>query len=262
MYTIERIENHSFFSDPLGPGSVVLDLGLNRGVFAVEVIKRFKSRVIGLEPAPDLFMNLPASPLLEAHNMAIGDSPNVVLSLNESSCSSAHPSLKEPEARQIEVAGISLDSLLDAEELSVIALGKVDIEGAEIDMFLGASDSALLAFRQLTVEFHDFLDPALAASVDKVIRRLCTGLGFRRIEFSRGREDVLFLNSAFPIGRVELALTRGPVKYLRGIKRMAARKGRKGFLNQLVETGIPQRQVAPARIETSHASLLPEATVL
>lgn len=105
-------------------------------------------------------------------------------------------------------------------ELEQVDLCKVDIEGAEIEMLLGASKQTLLKMQQITIEFHDFLDPALVPYVQSVMRRLCHELKFRRIRLSRGNQDVLLLNPRFNISPWELALARGPVKYSRGVGRI------------------------------------------
>lgn len=49
---------------------------------------------------------------------------------------------------------------------------KVDIEGAEIDLFLKADNETLLSVRQFTVEFHDFWYPELRDGTEQVKDRM------------------------------------------------------------------------------------------
>jgi hypothetical protein len=70
---------------------------------------------------------------------------------------------------------------------------KVDIEGAEISVFESLSDSELLSFRQITVEFHEFLDDSLKYATYKTISRI-RRLGFKMIVTSTEKfSEVLFL---------------------------------------------------------------------
>ena len=88
----------------------------------------------------------------------------------------------------------SLGRFLAEAGLQAADLLKVDIEGAELDLFEAATVAELRCFRQITVEFHDFLWPEQAIRVDRAKRRLVLA-GFRRIDFSLDSSEVLFVRA-------------------------------------------------------------------
>jgi len=221
---VERIENHSFLTEPLVFGAVVLDLGLNEGNFAVALAERFGCTVFGVEPVPMLFAALPRHPRLTVSQRAItGDGAPVELHLNESSCATITPSMATPGVTTVTVDSVTLAALMDEYGVDEAALVKVDIEGAEIAMFDEADDATLSRVGQFTVEFHDFLDPAQAHSVERVSDRLIDA-GFRRVRFSRNNTDVLFVNPRLvSFGPFKQVSVRARYKYPRGVARVVAR---------------------------------------
>jgi FkbM family methyltransferase len=75
-------------------------------------------------------------------------------------------------ARQIEVEVISLQELLRLAGIQRVDLLKVDIEGAEWDLLERFEQQLAERVAQLTVEFHDFLDPSLRHRTERCIARL------------------------------------------------------------------------------------------
>ena len=94
---------------------------------------------------------------------------------------------------------------------------KLDIEGAELDVFEGAAADELRRFRQITVEFHDFVWPEQAVRVGRAMA-LMEAAGFRRINFSRDNTDVLFVRRDLLAWPAWLWL-RFVVRNLRGLRR-------------------------------------------
>jgi FkbM family methyltransferase len=224
MVRIATVEHHSFVSDWLSPSSVVVDLGVNTGGFAMHMIKR-GCAVFGVEPLVDLTRELPPHPRLLVEPVAItGGESEVDLYVNPSRCASL--GLVEKGAVAVRVPGSTFEDLLDRWGVRKVDLVKADIEGAEIAMFDSTSDEALLRCLQITVEFHDFLDPAMVGDVARVSLRL-RKLGFDRISFSKYTQgDVLFVNPARRLGQVERATVLVRDKYLRGVVRHVRRRGR------------------------------------
>jgi FkbM family methyltransferase len=222
MVRIATIEHHSFVSDWLGPTSVVVDLGVNTGGFSMDMITR-GCTVYGVEPLVELTSTLAPHPRLHVEPVAItGGESEVDLFLNPSRCASLE--LVERGALSVTVPGCTLERLLDDWQLGKADLLKVDIEGAEIAMFDTTRDEVILRFRQITVEFHDFIDLRLGDDVARVCQRMAR-LGFDRITFSRYTNgDVLFLNPACGLGRVDRATVLVWDKYVRGAVRHARRR--------------------------------------
>jgi hypothetical protein len=61
-----KVGDHSFVASGFGPRSVVLDLGLNSGHWALAMIGAFGCTVYGVEPVPLLFDSLPSNERLIA----------------------------------------------------------------------------------------------------------------------------------------------------------------------------------------------------
>ena len=94
----------------------------------------------------------------------------------------------------IKVEGLSLDEFLKMESIPQIDLLKVDIEGAEIEVFNSCSDAILRSIDQITVEFHEWVGGSSKTEVKDVVSRL-QALGFFVFKLSRANfSDVLFVH--------------------------------------------------------------------
>jgi FkbM family methyltransferase len=189
---VERIALHSFAPILLGPGSMVVDLGGNRGEFSTKIIDRFGCCVLAVEPVPALYEAFPKRDRLTVvHAAATGAPGEVQINVNPSQCASIH--LVEPGAVAATVRAVSLPQLLSDHDISSVDLLKVDIEGAELELFAATPDAVLLSCRQTTMEFHELPDIDSSAQNDAIVDRLA-GLGFQ-IFRSNDMTDVLFLHS-------------------------------------------------------------------
>lgn len=193
------------------------------------MIAKFGCRVVGVEPVPELFEKLPVSDHLLVHRLAItSDGSPAAMYVEEGGDAANSESATICEglsrgASSVRVDGITLEQLLDRHRLDRVSLAKVDIEGAEIPMLDTASTRTLRRVDQFSVEFHDFLDPALGQSVDRIKERLRSA-GFAQFTFSRGNTDVLFVNREHirfePAIRLAMAVF---YKYPRGVRRRLRR---------------------------------------
>ncbi len=229
MPALAEIDGHTFYLPALGPASVVFDLGAAGGTFSTTVRRLAGCRCIAAEPSPTVFADLSALPGIETHHVALAgrDGP---LAMEVGGHGAQGYWLRQSDragaldAGAVQVEGVTFETLKARAGVDFVDLIKLDIEGAEFDVFAAASDAALARVGQWSVEFHDFLDPSLAPKVAEVIRRL-EGLGFEAIVMTRrGHGDVLFLNRAhLGLDAWQLFCMRWPLKYGRGIRRMLAR---------------------------------------
>lgn len=223
---IARVAEHSFLEAPLAlGGAIVVDLGCHRGGFAVEMIREYSASVYAVEPVPQLFAALPRLPGLNVEQVAmVGSSAVTVdLLLNRGSCATVDARLGEPGVEVVSVPARRLDELLAAHGLDHVDLLKVDIEGSELEVLDGTPERVLSTISQISVEYHDFVDAALAPQVAASHRRLLD-LGFWSMAFSRGHQDVLYVNSSrLPMGWLDQAWINVRYRYLRGIGRVLAR---------------------------------------
>ncbi|WP_159726767.1 FkbM family methyltransferase [Methylosinus sp. Ce-a6] len=222
---VQRVCDHSFIADGLTQDHVVVDLGMNQGAFASWIVANTPARVFGVEPAPGLFEALPRHDRIKSLQLAVGGGPgSLELQLYASHCASFVAGLVPAAAeRSVVVEVIDFDGLMRAFALDRINLLKVDIEGAELDMFATLPVAYLKNIDQMTIEFHDFLQPEQRAEVEKIIVRLRKN-GFFVMNFgNRVYTDVLALNRAtWRLGWLDVAQLYF-VKYWRGAKRLLSR---------------------------------------
>ena len=218
---VDRVADHSFVANGLGSTSVIVDLGVNHGAFALPLARVFGCRVYGVEPVAELAAQLPREPRVEIDVAAIaGSDGTATIFDNAERCATAVTTLAESGAGTREVPALTLVTFFDRHEIDRVDLLKVDIEGAEIDALLAAPREVLVRIAQITIEFHDCLEAAPADGTARVDRKL-RDVGFNRIAFSRDTTDVLYLNAAViplsPLARLYLLVR---YKYPRGIGRM------------------------------------------
>jgi FkbM family methyltransferase len=221
MLRIERIHGHAAVVDWLDADSVVFDLGASRGRFALAAIERLGCRVVSVEPVAALHATLPEHARLRTEHAALTARPGTAVvrpGADDESATVAAAGDGEP------VAGTTLAELLDRYEVARAALVKLDVEGAELDVLETAAPGTLARIEQLTVEFHDFLDPETRPRVLAVDRRL-RGLGFHRVRVSRDRSDMLYVNTSLhPLGRLERLWLLVRYRYVWGAARVLRKR--------------------------------------
>lgn len=214
---------HSFFADLIRPDGVVFDFGVNDGGFARLVAPHCR-RVIGFEPDPTWGggrLSLPPNVLIVPKAVA-AKSGTIPFHVNEGMCSSLH--FAEAETKTVEVEAVTLADALAMEPGSRIDLIKMDIEGEELAILDSAPAELFARVAQMTVEFHDFLDPASVPAIRAVIARM-EGMGFHAIRFSwNSYGDLLFINQRLvPLSTSQRAWVRLRHKYARGVARVMRR---------------------------------------
>lgn len=224
---VSKIEGHSFFTKNLNSRSVLVDLGVNEGNFSKNLIATFNLKSYGVEAEKYIYHNfLTGKDNLFVLNAAITDfNGKIPINRVEGLCSTViNTNLHEISDDSVEA--ITFDKFKSFFKLDVIDLIKFDIEGSEIAVFSNCSDKEILNWKQITIEFHDFIFPELRKDVSKIQDRL-KKLGFQEIKFSLDNTDVVYLNkNYFRISFPSILLTLLIFKYLRGIKRMYRRISR------------------------------------
>src|SRR5262245_381646 len=175
--SIEVIETHTILPDVVSPGSVVVDCGANVGRFSLEMIRRFGCLCYAIEAAPDTFKKIPATENLHRYNFALCRADKLVtMSIDEDITRSTIK--HESKENTVTVQGRWLGEFL-AGELSgkVVDVGKMDIEGAELEGIASLEDDHIRRVGQWTIEFHDFLGMMSVSDVTQCVERIA-GLGF------------------------------------------------------------------------------------
>jgi len=193
-----KIVHHSLCPALLCKRSVVVDLGANLGFFASEVASRFGCSLYAVEASPDTFSRIQEEARVQKFNFAIcGTSGYAALSISTNPEATSLKRLVGCDyTHSIEVPALTLDGFLKSHNVSRVDLLKLDIEGAEIEVFDSCSDAFLRTIDQITVEFHEWLGVSSAAEVENVIHRL-KNLGFFCFDLVRANHsDVLFINAS------------------------------------------------------------------
>jgi FkbM family methyltransferase len=168
-----NVLGHTFSRALLSGGNrIVIDCGANKGEFARYCAENLRARVISFEADPDLAELLPKIPGVTFENKAIVGRPGPVdIHQVDGLCSSArfHTAARH---KVVTVPGVTLDNLFDEHGLGSVDLLKLDIEGAELDVLEGLSVDSLSRIRQISCEFHDFLNPADRPRIRSLLKRL------------------------------------------------------------------------------------------
>jgi len=195
--TLDRIEGHTFVNTWLKGGSNVVDLGMNRGQFARTIQRKYNCNVVGVEANPFLVEEFNKSGLARCFNLAISAHKGLVrffIDPHNSEASSLTVA-DESSLRPVDVDGVPFAEFYEAQSTREVDLLKIDIEGAEIDLFEGVEPSIFAQTKQICVEFHSFLHPEHLPAIRRIIARMQAG-GFHCCDFSTQYVDVLFLNGS------------------------------------------------------------------
>ncbi len=188
---LKKICGHTFIGDKLRKDSIVVDLGANKGEFTEKISKKYRCAVYAIEPIPELFTAIKKTENVVAMQGAITGKDEIeTIYVPEDRCATLLRG--GPSERAIEVQGYTIGRFLSINGIGNIDLMKVDIEGAEIDLFKALSKDDLQKIVQCTVEFHDFLYPDLKDEVEEMKKKLVSA-GFYCIPFSLNNGDVLFV---------------------------------------------------------------------
>jgi FkbM family methyltransferase len=224
---LPEICGHTFYRPPIGPGSVVVDLGAHQGAFSQAMIELYGSTHHAVEAVPQNCEEIPKLPGMYVHNYAITDHEGPIR-LNIAERPTPWGSVQNLGQTYysdfVETAGIRLVTFLSHHRIGAIDLLKVDIEGEEFGLFETTDDETLKSIAQITVEFHDFLNPEKSPAVGNIIERL-ENLGFTPLIMTKNfHGDTLFINRArIPINDLQIGYFRSVLKYGRGIRRMLGR---------------------------------------
>ncbi|MDZ4401086.1 FkbM family methyltransferase [Prosthecobacter sp.] len=171
---------------------VVFDFGVNNGGFARLVAPKC-ARVVGFEADPTWLgrVSLPANVRVLPQALA-AKAGTLRFHVNQATCSSLHYS--DVGAETVEVPAVTLADALALEPAARIDLIKMDIEGEEVAVLRDAPSELFARVGQMTVEFHDFLDPSSLPAILEVIERM-KSLGFLVFKMSwHSYGDMLFVN--------------------------------------------------------------------
>lgn len=197
---LKQIAEHSFFDDKFGSEIIVIDIGACRGEFINEMDKAYKMRKgILVEANPVLYKQLLNKENYVVYNNAVAKDDDTIITFYEDHKAAYVGSCVFNYFNGIphKIKSISLETLIISNDIDVVDILKIDVEGSEYEILENISEDVLQKINQITVEFHDFIDPKLKPYTKNIINRM-EASGYKSIskstEYMNGSEhyDVLF----------------------------------------------------------------------
>jgi len=179
----------------------IVDIGANVGEFSMGMIREHSSLcVLAIEPSPKeyaaLSKNLMHVPLAQTENLALRKERTTLkfFHKNQTGDSSLLPGESTKNFSVVQVD--TLDSLTKKYDIRKILILKLEAEGAEPEILLGAIETLKLV-KYVTADLGPERGPSQERTYEKC-RDLLKGAGFEEIGTPPGsREVYLFRNSAF-----------------------------------------------------------------
>lgn len=191
---LTTIRNHTIYLPAIRKNGVVLDLGAHKGEFSIAMSKKFGSSCYLIEANPELFDQIQVTENNQKFNYAIsGEDKPIQFFIGDNAEASSIKKTSDNINEVVTIDGIRLDTFISRCGLNQIDLLKMDIEGAEFDLFNTIDEKTLLSIRQITVEFHDWVLGNYSEVVS--LRKRLKKLGFVSVKFTRKNTDVLFINT-------------------------------------------------------------------
>lgn len=135
------LATHGLFSNSISSNSTVVDLGAHRGEFSLAVQKKFKARVIAVEPSSSLIPQLRTLQGIELVHAAVTDfDGSIWLNLDANPQASTVRTTNASFVGKEEVRALTLVSLIQELRIHSIDVLKVDIEGSEVELIRSLPD--------------------------------------------------------------------------------------------------------------------------
>ncbi len=193
-----EINGHGLIEDFLTKGSVVIDLGANKGSFSKQISTLYGCRVYAVEASPITFDETYASDLVQKFNFAIcSQEKPIQINISDNSEATSLFILDNCEYKDaVTIQGISLEGFISRFSIQSPVTLKLDVEGAELEILKNTRADILRTFSQITVEFHEWLGIGSIPEIEAIIKKM-KAIGFYHFKLSRTNHgNDLFVNSA------------------------------------------------------------------
>ncbi len=204
----EMIREEEFISALDLSGETVYDIGADQGIYTLFFARKVgeNGRVVTFEPNPVSYAHVVTNvelnkfPNVEVRNVAIGDKPGKVtfaFPAKDPGRGTAdelirEQILKEPGSQAVEVNVEALDNLIDRAALPKPTFAKIDVEGFELQVLKGMSDTLTSSRPRLFIEIHG---ADMKAKTDNIrqVGSFLLDLGYR-IHHVESRRDITHVN--------------------------------------------------------------------
>jgi FkbM family methyltransferase len=172
---------------------IIVDLGACMGEFTNEMNKLYKvKKSIMVEANPTNFYKLENKENYVLYNKVIASENDKIVEFYEDSNSPYNGSNHFNYFNGIkhEIKSITLEKIIEENNLEYIDILKVDIEGSEYDVMPNIKDETYSIIRQITIEFHDFIDVNLKSKTQEIINKL------KNLGFSHVSKPIVYMNNS------------------------------------------------------------------
>ncbi|GAA0880877.1 hypothetical protein GCM10009119_38470 [Algoriphagus jejuensis] len=175
FYQIFIEENYYFFPEGFAP-KIIIDAGANVGYSAIWFSERFvSSKIIALEPEINNFKILKSNTEnwkdIVCVDQALWFEDSELFFKNPKGLSWSFEITSKPNSSSPKVRAISIPSLMHDHKIEKIDLLKIDIEGAEYELFNNSPDLWLPFVESIFIETHDKKIPGTSDLVDAVLKK-------------------------------------------------------------------------------------------
>jgi FkbM family methyltransferase len=156
----------SLFNIDFQPDDVILDLGANLGIISILLSKKFPhTKIYSFEASPINYQNLIKNiednncTNIIPFNLAVWSTSDITIEIPTSPTNSGGSSIYyKPEFFEqypiSEVQTISLEDIFEQNNIEVCKLLKIDVEGAEYEIFRSFPEEKLNNIKNIGIEFH------------------------------------------------------------------------------------------------------------
>lgn len=175
---------------------VIIDAGANVGLASVYFANKYPmAKIIAIELAPSnyqlLTKNVCRYPQIKTHNAGIWHKKEILKFKEEGISPWGYKVENQIQRDGISVLSITLNEIIDTYEIQIIDILKIDIEGAEVELFSENYEHWLPKVRYLVIETHDRWR---AGSTD-VVRAALSKFDFT--DLGRVGENLIFKNNNY-----------------------------------------------------------------
>ncbi len=179
--------------ESLNENSLVIDVGAHRGYFSEDIMKKFDSFVIAIEPTSifvdDLYKLQKKYPKLVVVDKALWKDERDIILYNYGTVANSLISRTFARKRRVvkeRIKTSTLDMIIGDREVDYL---KINTEGSEIEILQGASDETIRRCKYICVQYHNWLSrkmskPITIEEVAKSMLRI-KHLGFSVSQYDR-----------------------------------------------------------------------------
>jgi len=182
----KKIMEHTFFDDLFREKINIIDLGACKGEFSYQLNEVYNiDKIIMVEAGPENFKSLPYLDNVKIYNRVISSKSNIDYDFYEDPNSPYNGSVMFNKFTHVThvIKSITLEEILDENNIDFVDILKIDVEGSEYDLLMNTPDFVFDKVRQITVEFHEFLNPSLRKETDLIKIRM-EKLGFKCVSYN------------------------------------------------------------------------------